>query len=96
MKLELDWHFTKDEMPEVPEGKRYIWLFIVSESGAFYNVSYSKYGFNTTDWDGTELEDATEEEKRRTAIPTRAWSYIPEEWNDVFFPEKKETEDETV
>ena len=95
MKLELDWHFTKDEMPEIPEGQRDIWLFIASESGAYYNVSYSKYGFNTTDWDGTEFE-LPEKEKGKTAIPTRAWAYIPEEWNDIFFPEEKETKDETV
>ena len=95
MKLELDWHFTKDEMPEIPEGQRNIWLFIVAESGAYYDVTYSKYGFNTTDWDGTEFEEPAGK-KRRTAIPTRAWAYIPKEWDDIFFPVKEETEDETV
>ena len=97
MKLELDWHFTKDEMPEIPEGQRDIWLFIASESGAYYNVSYSKYGFNTTDWSGTRLAD-DEKTARKTAIPVRAWAYIPEDWNKTFFPEEYEevAEDETV
>ena len=95
MKLELDWHFTKDELPEVTEERKNIDLFVVVESGAFYNVTYSKYGFNTTDWDGTEFE-LPEKKKRSTAIPTRAWAYIPEDWKDIFFPKEKETEDETV
>lgn len=96
-KKELEWHFTKDELPEIPEGHKNIDVFIVAESGSILQTGFSKYGFNTTDFSGTSWARPAKEE-RKTAIRTRAWAYIPEDWTKTFFPEEYEevAEDETV
>ena len=95
-KKELEWHFTTEELPVLPNGRLNSTVLIVSESGRLASVSYSKYGFNTTDWTGTKWEE-DEETARKTAIDVRAWAYIPDDWNKTFFPEENEVaEDETV
>ena len=95
-KKELEWHLANEELPVLPKHRLTISVFIVAETGYLTSVTYSKYGFNTTDWTGTS-DERPEEEERKYAIKARAWAYIPDDWNETFFPEENEVaEDETV
>lgn len=89
-KKEFEWHFTKDEMPKLPNGARNVNLFCVAESGWVTTLGYSKYGFNTSDY------GQAEDREQKSQIPVRAWAYIPDDWNETFFPEESEAADETV